>query len=237
MNRRVLVVDDAPEICELIQAVLSSAGMDVLATPSSQQAASHLMREKFDAIFLDVKMPAPDGIDLAGRARASGFNQKTPIVMITGDADPAVQQRAFKAGANFLLYKPLDRRRLLRILRVTQNSIQQERRRFQRVSVRCKAVVETSTSQIEGSTLDMSLNGVLIQADAALPAGTKVILCLQLKPDAPPLRASGKIARLIGDDCMGIEIVMASQEDSERLQEFLLPLILAATEEENALKF
>ncbi len=237
MNRRVLVVDDAPAICELMQAVLRSAGMDVLATSNSQQAAIHLAREKFDAIFLDVKMPPPDGIDLAGRARSSGFNQKTPIVMITGDADPAVQERAFKAGANFLLFKPLDRRRLLRILRVTRNSIQQERRRFQRVSVRCKAIVETSTSQIEGSTLDMSLNGVLIQAGTALPAGTKVIVALQLKPGAAPLRASGKVARLIGEDCMGIEITTASLEDSERLQEFLLPLILATTEVESAVKF
>ncbi len=236
MNRRVLVVDDAPEICELMSAVLSSAGMDVLAISDSQQAAGHLLREKFDAVFLDVKMPAPDGIDLAARARASGFNQKTPIVMITGDTDPAVQERAFKAGANFLLYKPLDRRRLLRILRVTRNSIQQERRRFQRVSVRCKAILETSTARIEGSTLDMSLNGVLVQADNALPVGTKLILTLQLRAGAAPLRTSAKIARIVGDDCMGIEIAVISQEDSERLQEFLLPLILAATDEENVLR-
>lgn len=236
MSRRVLVVDDAPEICELVCAVLGSAGMEVLAVSNSQQAAAHLSREKFDAIFLDVKMPAPDGIELAGRARSSGFNRKTPIVIITGDTDPAVQQRAFSAGANFLLYKPLDRRRLLRILRVTRNSIEQERRRFQRVNVRCKAVVETGAAKIEGSTLDLSLNGVLVQADSSLSVGTKVALTLHLKPGAPPIRTSAKVVRLIGDDCMGIEIAAISSEDSERLQEFLLPLILSATEEENALR-
>ncbi|MBI1749110.1 MAG: response regulator [Acidobacteria bacterium] len=236
MNRRVLVVDDAPEICELVQAVLCSAGMEVLAVTNSQEAASHLMREKFDAVFLDVKMPPPDGIELAGRARSSGFNQKTPIVMITGDADPAVQARAFKAGANFFLYKPLDRRRLLRILRVTQGSIQQERRRFQRVSVRCKAAVESSTERIEGMTLDMSLNGVLVQASTALSAGTPVTITVQLKPGAAPLRASGKVARVIGEDCMGIELANVNPAESERLQEFLLPLILAVAEEEPAPK-
>lgn len=236
VNRRVLVVDDAPEICELIRAVLCAAGMDVLAISNSQQAAGYLLREKFDAAFLDVNMPAPDGIELAGRARASGFNQKTPIVMITGDTDPAVQERAFRAGANFLLYKPLDRRRLLRILRVTRNSIQQERRRFQRVNVRCKAIVEAGATRIEGSTLDLSLNGVLVQADTALPVGAKVALLLYLKPGAAPLRASAKVTRVIGDDCMGIEIAVISPEDSLRLQEFLLPLILAATEEESVLK-
>ena len=231
MNRRVLVVDDSPEICELLQSVLYSAGMDALGLTSSQQAAGHLIREKFDAIFLDIRMPPPDGIELAGRARASGFNQKTPIVMISGDADPTLQARAFQAGANFFLYKPLDRRRLMRILRVTQGSIQRERRRFQRVNVRCKATIESSSTRIEGSTLDMSLNGLLVQTEGSFPAGTRVGVTVELKHGAKPLRANGKVARLIGDDCMGIELAIVSLEESERLQEFLLPLILASAED------
>lgn len=231
MRRRVLVVDDSPEICELVQAVLFSAGMDALAMTDSQQAAGHLLREKFDAIFLDVRMPPPDGIELAGRARASGFNQKTPIVMISGDADPAVQARAFQAGANFFLYKPLDRRRLMRILRVSQGPIQQERRRFQRVNVRCRVTVESGGSSIEGCTLDMSLNGMLVQASTALPADSKVNVTVHLKPGAAPLRATGKVARLVGEDCMGIDLANLSLEESERLQEFLLPLILTCMEQ------
>jgi len=230
LSRRVLVVDDSPEICELLQSVLDSAGMDALGVTSSQQAAGHLVREKFDAIFLDIRMPPPDGIELAGRARASGFNQKTPIVMISGDADPALQSRAFQAGANFFLYKPLDRRRLMRILRVTQGSIQRERRRFQRVNVRCKATVESSSARIEGLTLDMSLNGMLVQTGGSFPAGTRVGVTVLLKPGAKPFHASGKVARLIGEDCMGIELESVSLEESERLQEFLLPLILTSVE-------
>ncbi len=236
MSRRVLVVDDSPEICELLQSVLYSAGMDALGLTSSQQAAGHLIREKFDAIFLDIRMPPPDGIELAGRARASGFNQKTPIVMISGDADPSLQARAFQAGANFFLYKPLDRRRLMRILRVTQGSIQRERRRFQRVNVRCKATVESSSSRIEGLTLDMSLNGMLVQTEGSFPTGTRVGVTVQLKPGAKPFHASGKVARLIGDDCMGIELAIVSLEESERLQEFLLPLILASAEDADTKK-
>jgi CheY-like chemotaxis protein len=236
LGRRILVVDDSPEICELVQSVLYSAGMDALSVTDSQLAAKHLIREKFDAIFLDIKMPPPDGIELAGRARASGFNQKTPIVMISGDADPALQARAFQAGANFFLYKPLDRRRLMRILRVSQAPIQQERRRFQRVNVRCKAVVESGNTMIEGWTLDMSLNGMLVQGTPALPAGSSVVVAVQMKPGAPPLRVGGKVVRLIGEDCMGIDLPAVKLEESERLQEFLLPLILASIEEQDTKK-
>jgi CheY-like chemotaxis protein len=236
LSRRILVVDDSPEVCELVQAVLYSAGMDALSVTDSQLAARHLIREKFDAIFLDIKMPPPDGIELASRARSSGFNQKTPIVMISGDADPALQARAFQAGANFFLYKPLDRRRLMRILRVTQGPIQQERRRFQRVNVRCKVLVESSNTTVEGWTLDMSLNGMLVQGTPAFPVSTSVVVTVHLKPGAPPLRIGGKIVRLIGEDCMGIDLPAVKLEESERLQEFLLPLILASTEEPGAKK-
>jgi len=53
---------------------------------------------------------------------------------------------------------------------------------------------------------------------------------VQLKQGAPPLRISGKVVRLIGEDCMGIDLPVVKLEESERLQEFLLPLILTSVE-------
>ena len=58
MPHRVLVVDDNPVICELIQEVLSSADMEAFTLTDSSQAALHLAREKFDAVFLDERMPS-----------------------------------------------------------------------------------------------------------------------------------------------------------------------------------
>ena len=230
MNCRVLVVDDDNAICELVKEVLTGAGLEVLALTDSETAARHVAREKFDAIFLDVRMPAPDGFELARRARASGFNQKTPIVMIAGDSDPGLQNRGFEAGANFFLYKPFDRQRLLRILSVTQGTIQQERRRFQRVQVRAKLKLEHKGTVLNGTTLDMSLNGVLAQSSTAFPAGSVVQIEIHLRPGAAPLKATGRVARVIGTDCMGIQIERMAQNDCEAMQDFLLPLILSITQ-------
>jgi CheY-like chemotaxis protein len=223
------VVDDDPALCGLVQEVLAGVGLEVLALTDSETASRHLSREKFDAVFLDVRMPAPDGVELARRARTSGYNQKTPIVMLTGDNDPAMQNRCFEAGANFFLYKPFDRQRLLRILRVTQGSIQQERRRFQRVQVRCRVTIESRGEQVSGSSLDMSLNGVLVQASKAFPVGSPVSLTIELKKGSAPVHCSGKVARTIGDDCMGVHLERIAPGDSERMQDFLLPLILSIT--------
>jgi CheY-like chemotaxis protein len=120
---RVLVVDDDPTVCEMIQDVLNSADMETVTHTSSQEAATRLELEKFQAVFLDVNMPSPDGLELARWIRASGLNRTTPIVMITGEDDRTILSRAFQAGASFFLFKPIDRHRMLRLIRVAEGPV------------------------------------------------------------------------------------------------------------------
>lgn len=227
VTTRVLVVDDEAAMCELIQEVLSEAGLEAHATTDSTQAAARLMTEKFDAVFLDVRMPSPDGIELARRMRASGFNQKTPIVMITGEDDPTLLKQAFKAGANFFLFKPVDRARLLRLIAITQEPIQREQRRYQRVTVRCKVALEFGQERLDGTTLDLSLNGLLVQADRVFPVNARPEVSLQLGAGMPAVKAVGRVVRVVGTDCMGIQLDSIGETESQQLQKFLLPLILA----------
>lgn len=227
---RILVVDDEPALCELVEAVLLGAGMEASSVSSSQQAIERLMKEKYDAVFLDVWMPAPDGFEVAQRMRSAGFNQKTPLVMITGDADPGVLKRGFESGANYFLFKPIDRRGLLRLVRATQGSIQNEKRRFQRVGVRCKVTVSSGSERVDGHTLDVSLNGVLVEASRAFDQNAGVDVEIKL-PAGAPVRARGRVMRKI-DNRMGILLDNMQSNESARLQEFLLPLILSAIEQE-----
>jgi DNA-binding response OmpR family regulator len=112
MPRRALIVDDEPAVCQLIQGVLGSSGMDSLTLTKSADATGYLRDEKFDVVLLDFAMPAPSGIELAQQARGSGFNQKTPIIMISDDQRPSAVSEGFDAGASFFLYKPVDITRL-----------------------------------------------------------------------------------------------------------------------------
>jgi CheY-like chemotaxis protein len=227
MPNRVLVVDDDPITCELIQEVLRSAEIEALALTDSSKAAARLKEEKFDAVFLDLRMPPPDGLELARQIRASGLNQHTPIAMITGDEDRAALTRAFQAGANFFLFKPVDRPRLLRLLRAAEAVMHRERRRFQRLQVSCKVLIESGQDRIRGTTLDLSLAGMLVQADRAFPAGSVVHVSLELKPGGAPVRGTARVVRVTQDGSMGLRLENIDAAESERLQEFLLPLILA----------
>jgi CheY-like chemotaxis protein len=226
---RILVVDDEPALCELLETVLISAGMDVHAVTSTAGVGTLLAREKFDAVFLDVHMPAPSGTELARQMRTGGFNMKTPIVMITGDADPAVLRRGFEAGANFFLFKPVDRRAILRLVRATQGSILNERRRFQRVGIACAVAIEKGGTRCKGRTVDLSLSGLLAEADNAFDVSSRVEIQLQIG-DAP-LKIRGAVVRRSGNH-MGIIFDPMNPADSGKLHEFLLPHIVAHMERE-----
>lgn len=232
IKAKILVVDDEPSLCELIEAVLVSAGMEVCAVNNSVEAPAWLAKEKFDAVFLDVHMPSPNGIELAQTMRSGGFNLRTPIVMITGDADPTVLKKGFESGANFFLFKPVDRRGILRLVRATQGSILNEKRRFQRIGIVCPVTIEHGGQRMQARTVDLSLNGALAEAETAFTVNTRVDLQLNLGSGAP-LRIRGNVVRSSGNR-MGILFEGMGQSESSKLQEFLLPHILASMEREAA---
>ena len=124
--------------------------MDASFLTSSAIAAERLQREKYHAVFLDMRMPAPDGAELARQVRASRVNASTVIVMITGEQDRTVMARAFEAGVEFFLFKPVERNKLLKLIRVTAGPIERERRRFTRVPLRCRIALESGNDRLEG---------------------------------------------------------------------------------------
>jgi hypothetical protein len=68
---------------------------------------------------------------------------------------------------------------------------------------------------------------MFVQASRTLPAGSLVQVVLELKPGAHPLHLPARVVRAAGQDCMGLQIENAGAEESKKLQEFLLPKILA----------
>src|ERR1700741_1481514 len=203
--------------------------MDAGFLTSSSEAAERLKREKYHAVFLDMRMPAPDGAELARQIRASGVNASTVIVMITGEQDRKVMGRAFEAGVEFFLFKPVERNKLLKLIRATEGPIERERRRFTRVRLRSRVSLESGNERLEGTTLDLSLGGALVQSHRTFPLGTFFTVSLEVEAGAPPLRSGARGVRIVGTDCLGIQFENLGPNESLRLQEFLLPLILAAT--------
>jgi len=222
-------VDDDPLTCEFICEILRSAGMEANSVTDSTVAAERLRREKFHAVFLDMRMPPPNGIELTRQVRASRVNASTVIVMISGEEDRTLMRRAFEAGVEIFLFKPVERNKLLKLIRVAEGPIERERRRFTRVRLRCRVSMEAGNDRLEGTTLDLSLGGALVQSHRVFPLGSLVDVSLEVEAGAAPLRSGARVVRIVGTDCMGIQLQNLGPKESLRLQEFLLPVILAAT--------
>jgi CheY-like chemotaxis protein len=226
MQRRALVVDDEPEVCDFIRAVLGATGADVLTLTNSAEAAEYLRREKFTIALFDLRMPSPDGAELTRLSRGPGINQMTPIIVVSDDQNLSAVSEGFSAGASFFLYKPIDKSRLLHLIGATQGAIEHEKRRFRRVELRSRVRLGFDQGEWAGETVDVSLNGMLVTGPGSVPAGTAVKVILYLSPDMKPIVGVGLVMRVLSTNSMGIQLSQLTVAESARLQEFLLPLIL-----------
>jgi len=226
MEKRAIIVDDEAATCELIEKVLNSAGIESLTVTNSREAPELLRHGRFAVAFLDHHMESPDGPELARQMRASGSNQRTPIVLISDDQRPAAVSEGFEAGASFFLYKPVDKERVQRLVRATQTSIESGMRRTRRVALKSKVNISFRGQEIEGETINVSLEGMLIRTPKAIPVGTSVEVRLHAGAAGKPIVGAGSVVRMHGRDEIGIHMGRLTLEESQRLQEVLLPLIV-----------
>jgi DNA-binding response OmpR family regulator len=209
----------------MIGKALHSAGMEALTVTRSTEAPGLLDEGKFDVVFLDLHMDSPDGIELTRHMRSSRFNRMTPIVLISDDQRPSAMSVGFAAGASFFLYKPIDNDRLMKLVRATQGAMEHERRRTRRIPIKSKVQLKFGSEEMKGETIDVSMSGVLLRASRIAPLGASLRMTLQLSPRMKPIVASGSVVRILDGNQMGIQLKQLTVSDSERLQEFLLPLI------------
>jgi len=114
---RVLVADDSPFALELIKAILEKAGCtQLVGAAGGREAVALAGQSPFDVILLDVTMPDMNGYEVARKLRAAAGGSQPVIVMLTGRDIVEVDAEARTAGADGVMAKPVDRRRLLALL-------------------------------------------------------------------------------------------------------------------------
>ena len=225
MQKRALVVDDEAATCDMIKKVLYAAGVDALTLTQSGQAAGYLEEGKFDMVFFGLHMGSPDGMELSREMRRAGSNRTTPIILLSDDQRPSAMSQGFAAGASFFLYKPIDMERLFKLIRATQGRMDHERRQTRRVALQSKVRLRFGFEEILCETVDVSLQGILVQAPRMLPAGSPVQVSMELTQRMKPIVGAGSVVRVLGGDQMGIHLDRLPVGESERLQEFLLRMI------------
>src|SRR6187397_2698109 len=112
-GRPVLVVEDDPEINELVGAYVQIAGFDYQRALTGQEAVDKARSTHPALIVLDVMLPDFDGFEVARRLKSEAGTRGIPIVMLTALDRDEYRQRGRSAGAVGYLTKPFDPERLL----------------------------------------------------------------------------------------------------------------------------
>ncbi len=109
---RILVVDDSPDNCYLIQAILEEEGYDITIADSGKEALRHIDLSPPDLVLLDIMMPEMDGFEVTRRIRDNTKLSFIPILLITAYDSPSVAE-GLDNGADDFIRKPMEYDELL----------------------------------------------------------------------------------------------------------------------------
>jgi CheY-like chemotaxis protein/anti-sigma regulatory factor (Ser/Thr protein kinase) len=111
MAKTILVVDDDPELQDLVGVALKHEGYEVRVAKDAYQGLEMIEKEKFDLALLDVMMPKMDGLEMLSRLRAN--NKDLQVIIMTALTAPETAISALRDHASDLLQKPFDIQQLI----------------------------------------------------------------------------------------------------------------------------
>lgn len=109
----ILVVDDDPEIIDLLRLDLELMGFHVDYTSDGSSALKKAESKRYDLIVLDVMMPKMDGFEACKKIRANRTSGNVPIILLTAKGTIEDKIRGFNAGADDYLVKPFEFQELM----------------------------------------------------------------------------------------------------------------------------
>ena len=109
----ICIVDDDPDVRELVEYKLLQNGHEVISATNGQDALRLVPETRPALLLLDVMMPGLSGFDVLSRLRGNADTRGLPIIMLTAKAQDADAERGFALGANDYMLKPFSPRELL----------------------------------------------------------------------------------------------------------------------------
>ena len=106
MEGRVLVVDDDPNVQEILREFLSAKGYEIITAGDGAEGLRRVKEERPHLILLDIQMPKMDGLEVLRRLRE--IDKEVSVIMITSVNEQEIARKAMELGAFDYIVKPLD---------------------------------------------------------------------------------------------------------------------------------
>lgn len=115
---KIMVIDDEPQITEIIEAFLTNAGHQVFVNNVASEGLKKARAIKPDIILLDIMMPGTDGYGVCNELKNDPITANIPVVFLTGKDRNDDMGRSFKVGGDMFIKKPFSCERLLEIVNI-----------------------------------------------------------------------------------------------------------------------
>ncbi len=119
MNKRVLILDDDPDILQICSIVLKKKGFDVSTLNTSSQVVDQVRIHQPNVILMDNWIPGPGGIEATRALKLSPETHDIPVIFFSANSN--VTQLAREAQADYFLQKPFDISELETIVQMAIN--------------------------------------------------------------------------------------------------------------------
>jgi two-component system OmpR family response regulator len=125
MNKahKILVIDDEPEITDIVETYFEGLGYNVEAANSGLSGIDKAREFKPNLVLLDIMMPDTSGYEVCNELKAMDSMQGVPVVFLTGRDTREDSGRSFQAGGDMFVKKPFSCERLADIVKIALSSI------------------------------------------------------------------------------------------------------------------
>jgi len=113
MSKRILIVDDEPDVLKLAAFRLKKWGYEIITAIDGQMGLDMIRSEKPDLVLLDLRLPNMDGTDVCRQVKNDEALKHIPIILFTATADIAVAETAKEVKADDYIVKPFEPEQLL----------------------------------------------------------------------------------------------------------------------------
>lgn len=122
-NHKILVIDDEPEITDIVKAFLTNAGYQVMVENSPVNAVERAKKFRPNLVLLDIMMPFMDGYEVCSALKKDTQTTDIPVLFLTGKDATDDNGRVFESGGDLFVKKPFSCERLLQMVRMVLMSV------------------------------------------------------------------------------------------------------------------
>jgi len=132
MGKHVLYVDDDVDLRRFVKGLLERHGYQVTIAGTGEAGLEVARAHPPDLIMLDIILPGLDGFEICQQLRGDEGLRGVPVLMLTGMEDAKLNERAFAAGAQMCMTKPLQADKLLNAVQLALKSATMKRQRTEK---------------------------------------------------------------------------------------------------------